>query len=307
MRPGIAGFEMLRTRAPGWERLRDELWQALVARIEEIVLDGAAGDDRDRRVRPRFRGLLLDAEDAREFVSDLALSRIERIDAGTLLDGIDFEDGDDLCRRLASRDFVRKRAVGHARDRPRRLAHERRASRSEAVEPREASVAPRDIGAELSSLLRLPVPTPGGIQAVHRHAAMQTYPQQCREDDFALYLDDLKATLRPSGERGPLEHLDDRHVEASTVLAEEQRRLEEDLIEHPHRSESSRRRIQSRLAKTLVASLVCPLKADAVQALLGLATGAAARQQISRYRRELSRVFPGTARLQRVLDGEETP
>ncbi len=296
----------LRDHGEGWRVLRDRVWVALVDRLRTLVLDGPTSDLSQCRVRLRFRGLLQDAHDAEDFISELAAVQMGRIDAGTLLDGFDPDRETDLCEYLAAAPFVQNRAKDHQARRRRRLEVALEAADDEPDTAREGR-RPRDPVAELADRLRMPPPPPKGIGALHRHAALQTYPRQVGRDEFLPYGSDLAARVAPHDGREPLEHLADRHAEAAGGFARRRASLEKELIEHPSRTEAVRLGIESRLAKVAVRSIVAPLAAEAVQSLLTLATAAAARQQISRYRRSLSSVFPQVAGLETLLDdgGEE--
>ncbi len=297
---------LLRERRDGWRPLRDRLWVALVERLRIRVLDGPTSDLSRCRVRMRFRGLLQDAHDAEDFISEFAAERIRRIDAGTLLNEFDPDRETDLCDYLAAASFVRNRAKDHQARCGRRheVVLESAADKPDGGRDNGGTIDP--IG-ELVGRLRMPPPNPAGIGALHRHAAMQTYPWQVDQDGFDPYQKDLAAKVAPLGDRGPLEHLADRHAAAAAGVAERRKRLERELIEHPNRTTEVRHRIESRMAKATVKAIIAPLAAEAVQSLLTLPSAAAARQQISRYRRDLSRVFPRVAGLERHLhdDGEE--
>ena len=297
---------ILRERRDGWRPLRDRLWVALVERLRIRVLDGPTSDLSRCRVRMRFRGLLQDAHDAEDFISEFAAERIRRIDAGTLLNEFDPDRETDLCDYLAAASVVRKRAIDHQSRRRRR--HEV-GLESAADEPDEGRGGGRTIDpiGELVGRLRMPPPNPVGIGALHRHAAMQTYPWQVDQDGFDPYQKDLAVTVAPLGDRGPIEHLEDRHAAAADGVTKRRQRLERELIERPNRTTKVRLRIEARMAKLTVAAIVAPLAAEAVQSLLALPSAAAARKQISRYRRDLPKVFPGLAGLEKHLhdDGEE--
>jgi hypothetical protein len=152
--------------------------------------------------------------------------------------------------------------------------------------------------------LRLPPPPPTGVEAVPRHAALQTYPRQREWEEFSIYMSDLAARVARHGDLEPLEHLERRHADAAEAIAATAARLERKLVEHPNRTAANRRKIESQQAKNMAAAILWPLAAEAVQALLSLPSAAAARQQISRYRRNLSRLFPSFAPLEAMLDGD---
>lgn len=301
MTPTADEIETLRNRTDGWRPIRDRVWVGLVERVTAMVLDGPANDPSKCRVRLRFRGLLLDTSDAEDFISEFVASRMKRIDAGMLLDAFDAGSGTDLYAYLAAVDLVRKRAVSRDTLRRGRLEVGIDAAGGEAVA--EDRNAPSDPIAMLAARIRMP-PPPAGIGALHRHAAMQTFPRQADREEFAIYRIDLAAQVARCGGRDPLEHLSDRHAEAARRLAARRQRLLSELVEHPNRTEPARLAIKSRLAKVAVREVVQPLATEAVQALLSLASSAAARQQISRYRRSLPKVFPALAGIEAMLDDD---
>ena len=306
-------IETLRDRADGWESVWGRLWEALDLRLHEMLFFGAPNDPSSWKLKSRFN-ILREEFTAQDFISDLLLDFSRRAEQGTLL--ASFEGvPDQLLPFLAAPDFVGRRALSH-------FAKARQAGIINLPSDHEASPSIHHLDGDGFDLvdgggssqvddplrwpLRIEFQAGGSIGATIRMAAIQCWPRLATDQSGLDQLEsDLRSRLSVADATDPIIALKEVHGSARTRLIRQLRSIEDQIIDSPGMHDPRRDALDTQRIKIQVDLLLVPLDREALQGLMSLSDDAVF-QQIRRYRRNFSELFPDLEeRLDAIVRGVE--
>ena len=298
-------LQTLAVRSDGWEEIWYLLWEALYERLHGMVINGSHNDP-DSWSLSRHYGMLGDTSRAQDFISELLEDYRRRARLGTLL--AHFEGGPEkVLAYLAAPSIIRGRALDFAARHSRlgitgmpgsgEEVPQVRAIDLNTTEHHRAQSDGRTSPVSAIDVSSLPISidwdADSSIDARVRMAALQCWPRLATDQMGLDRLEsDLKERIHPEQPLDEIETLDHQHQHARRRIAERLSGIDHEIQAAPRMHAPRRRDLDDQRVMLQAAFLLEPLSREQVQALLGLPSPDSAYQQLSRYRKAFSELFP---------------
>ena len=298
-------LQTLAGRSEGWEEIWCLLWEALYERLHGMVINGSHNNPDSWSLSLQY-GMLGDSSRAQDFISELLEDYRRRARLGTLLSH--FEGGPEkVLAYLAAPSIIRGRALDFA------ARHSRmgitgmpaggeggspvRAVDLDAAEQHQTPADDRTCPVASIDVSSLPISidweSGSTIDARVRMAALQCWPRLASDQPGIAQLEsDLKERIHPEQDLDQMQTLDHQHQQARRRIIGRLNGIDQEIQAAPRMHAPRRRDLDDQRVMLQAAFLLEPLAREQVQSLLGLPSPDSAYQQLSRYRKAFSELFP---------------